>query len=255
MKNILIFLIALGAFSSCKKSSTLTDETVNQNCKLLSYDMTAFKVDYVYDSRNRITKQSFTNNGASYELPSYRTFEYATDKITVTDFPSNKKMYYTLSNNRITRLMYSVDEPNRYSDFTYNSDGYISAIKDNHWSIGSNRTLTYTNGNLTKLTVDGEVTTIEYHDKTAPSGLDMGLNKLLEYEYMLSDKIEPYIILTSFLGKQSKNLIKTIRFPSSNEYIRYDYEYDSSGKPIKITMTLSSYNNKSFSADLKWECN
>lgn len=247
-KLTLFSLIISTLLASCSKENgeTPEEETPNEKCIISSIEQTdsleTYKETYSfeYDDQGRITR---TNASSDSAFTSFN-IQYGTDKLTL------KSKYWGT-------LKYTLDEQGRLSSFVdfdvratdafkYNQEGYLSEIVST-WTPDSRYgaqeppsvytyNLTYTGGNLTKITgkgndrsVETEIT-FEYNNEEA--SLVFGVNDPLDQYFY-------FYPLPGYYGKTSKNqLVKatytTTQVNSDLNIVTFRYEKDRSGKTQSI---------------------
>lgn len=246
MKKLLSLLILSSLISfSCKKEPSKEDQTNNNTCYITNWEEGNVSINYVYDANDRIITENITKGAGVYELPGKRTFNYKSDRVTINELPSNVSYDLLLSSNRVIKFSF---KPDRYSEVTYTTDGYVSKINDysnSNNSLLHTKEFKYQNGNLTSVIATGgigtpnqntETYTLEYYqDRKAIEGMDLALNKFILPDWDLADYFAPFQLSIGLFGKSSGNLLKAVRFPNGGEYFSFTYDFDKNNKVTKIT--------------------
>jgi len=235
-----IFMLSIGilALTSCKKDSDesepmplIATETSDGITSTFSYK--DGRLDKIVNSDNSKT-----------------TFTYETSKVTVSEFESNGTIssteIYTLnskglaisststgkkkkSGNMITDRLMLKNSTSTTATYEYDANGYMTKVTMSDGTTTSSSTLVITDGNPTSGTATSEGFTF---------------NLLFAYFTDKTNTIGQENEGTTFLGKQSKNLLKsaTISFIGYSVSSNYVYEYDSKNRVTNQTETDSDGN-------------
>ncbi len=247
-KTLVIALIAIVGFSSCKKdkagidlsaeAGTEVGTTVGDKTYLISKVKNS-DTDYrsaEYDTKGRLVKFSSFYLG---ELENYATLAYTGNKVNITEFGAANKVNQTLvlnigSNGYASQAVVTETEkegPYTYTykstiNLTHNSEGYVTKMtqtslessdepNSNSETETSTTNYTYSNGNLIQLVEeyeDGDTYTEAYEYYT-------------DKAYCAFDELDEY---THFIGKTSKNLIKKMTETDKDNNGETTYTYATS---------------------------
>nr|WP_121271594.1 hypothetical protein [Pedobacter schmidteae] len=223
MKKILIFLISLNLFTSCKKSSTNDDKSnKSQNCSLTAwYEQGENSYKFQYNANSQLTEITWVNHVCS--------FGYYTNRVVYDDKGSLHE--WKLNGSNVIEY--------QGGNITY-TNGYITKIDDGYYQSQFD----WNNGNLASITTmrigdnSKYVYQLEYYtDKANIIGFDWGIEKALD----IMDDNNPPVTPTLLFGKYSKNLLKSVKY-LNNDYANLSYDYEN-GLPIRITEVYRNYNN------------
>ena len=235
MKKAYMFIIITSLFiSACSKNDNPIVEPIAPQCKIVSIkegdDPTT---TYTYDGNGKV---SLVTNLYGFGSG---TFTYQTGKINFTDINGSENQ--SLSTDASGRVI--SDGTDTYK---YNSDGYLI---EKYWRSISTTVpeyvLSYSNGNLIKVTTDNNETIDVTYDETET------YQNLLGYESPLWSSLifnqHTFSNLTAtMIGKSSKNLVKSIvmkrtengKILQFNE--TYSYKKDQEGKITTLTIVSVS---------------
>lgn len=188
--------------------------------------------DYVYDSEGRIIEQRTIINKKEENLV-IKSFEYNGNFIDASIYPESSGVL---------------------NDYTLNEDGYAIELsseisnyptiprydEDNYWiGYGKEQTLFYTDGNLIRDTQVSKSYTCTYTDYLNDTSIDLTTNLVREaYNTFTKDITLP----TDVLGKRSRNFPEKVDFIKIDDWVGYDYEFDTQGRVTKILATYHNYN-------------
>lgn len=229
----------------------------NIECRLSTLDLDSFKIQMTYNEDGSIAKSSLFYKGVARE---YTTYTYAAGKITEQSFSANNEptasSVYTLGSNGYAAQCVVINDSRKDSSFyTYDANGYLTGIRtvsydENNgayvYRATEQTTYTIANGNKVKA-VRNSTTDVEgyayetvneyYTDKPGYSGLNNELD---------------------FLGKHDVSLLKKSTFKNgvSESATNYTYEFNSDGKPTKVTQSSVTSQGTTFKQSmLLWfEC-
>lgn len=226
----MLMLMAVLSLSACKKNGINEPEKISGNCKIVSIKEDNDPAStYSYDASGKISK---VTNLYGY---GNGVFTYQTDKVNFTDAKGTENQSFNIdASGRITL--------DKFDTYKYNSDGYLieKAYRPNPTT--SNFILSYTNGNLTKVIIDGfETVNITYYDAEAVQNL-LGYENALHSSLVFNESTYSNFNI-AFLGKGSKNLVKsitkqrTISGVTQNFNDTYVYKKDTDGKIVSLEIT------------------
>jgi len=236
-KANLLILITVLSFSACSKNDNPTVEPVVPQCKIVSIkegDDPA--TTYTYDGNGKV---SLVTNLYGFGTG---TFTYQAGKINFTDI--NGSVNQSLTTDASGRLL--SDGTDTYK---YNSDGYLI---EKYWNFVSTSVpeyvLSYSNGNLTKVTTDNNETIDITYDETESYQDLIGYESPL-WSPLLFNQHTFSNITATMIGKSSKNLVKTIvlKRPENGKILQfnetYTYKKDQEGKITSLTIVSVSPGN------------
>lgn len=173
---------------------------------------------YSYDEQGRVAEiynyDIYTGNNEDYERSTTYTYSNSVIKKTYSD--SHQKWTYHLLDGRII----SEDSYNDKTEYKYDKDGYLQSVKEVYDDDESERTLTWSNGNLTKIT---------YKSKTYTDTITMFYSNIpwpkhwfcSEYDILDWDV---NLIPQGAYGKMPKYLPSKIESRFFNHTETYEYE-------------------------------
>lgn len=226
--------MALFVVASCSKSEE-EPKTETESCQLTQASVTSggetITNIYQYDGGGKITtvnSSSVFNNGT----PNTSTYAFT---YTADSFSDGDKTYALDAMGRIksSTRYYKVNNINYIATFnyTYNSDGYITEVKNS--STNEVTKFTWTAGNLTKVEdsymVGGVLSTnVQIYDYSTEVKPD-------NFYSDVPDLPVPNTYIFKFMGKQSKNLISKVRYEGGSTAEILSYGKDSNGNITSLT--------------------
>lgn len=241
MKRNLLTLSAacLLLVTSCsKKNSNETPETTKR-CLLTETTFTikggeSGKNTFIHDDKGRVLT-------GKYGDASMDQYTYTNEQITLKTVDGIITTYKLDSKGRIITETYS-DSKSRI-DYSYDTEGYLTAEVELNGTQTATTKYTYTNGNLTSIDYGADKTTISYNNDPAQENLHIDMDTDLPNFHSG--------VLKLYFGKPSKNLVSKIT--SNDGYSEsYIYEKDTNGNITKISMLASD--SKGFTVDNKYTC-
>lgn len=239
-KWICILSIGFLALSSCKKD----DENGTESLPLIATETSDGITSTFSYINGRLDKIVDNDNFKT-------TFTYETSKVTVSEFESDGTLsyseIYTLNSKGLAISSTSAGKKKKSGNITadrlmlkncasttatyeYDANGYMTKVTMSDGSTTSSSTLVITDGNPTSGTATSEGFTF---------------NMLFAYFTDKTNTIGQENEGITFLGKQSKNLLKsaTVSFIGYSSSTNYVYEYDSKNRVTKQTETDSDGNS------------
>ncbi|MEJ8818060.1 hypothetical protein [Lacibacter sp. H407] len=222
MKLVIVFLAAALLLLNCKKSritpvTDITPVAAKQPATILTDHGETFNL--LYDEHGQLLVHT-TGTAVYYYKPG--SDHFLTELLKET----NKKIIYKHAqrdvHNRIIQLeKFSADVAEATIEFTYNSDGFLSKRKLSVEGSGIVQEFIYTYdaGNLVKIE--------EYEDAVLKSTLLMEYdnNRFNSVAIDLFDFKQIGFITDAQFGKQSKNLVKSIKAVIPNEQVGIAFQY------------------------------
>ncbi|TCD12546.1 hypothetical protein EZ449_00405 [Pedobacter frigidisoli] len=210
---------AVAAFSivSCKKDQTEDPIIVAPDCKVT-------KIEYYDDNKLEETDNiTYDANGKISKIVEDKyalNFTYSADKISSVN-SDNEKVEVTLLNGRAIKS--TQVGGSAYDEYTYNADGYLSGVKYYNGGLKDTYVLSYTNNNLTNITMtNGSYTDTYIFEYNS----DLSSTNLFRINLIINQVINDFIPV-EFLGKSSKNNISKVT--STTNYTSGGASYKTEG--------------------------
>jgi hypothetical protein len=241
MKLLIVSLAAALLLLNCKKSritpaADIRTVAAKQPATIITDNGETFNL--LYDEHGQLLVHT-TESAVYYYKPGSEHF------LTQILMESNEKIIYKHAQrdaqNRIIQLKkISADVPEAMMEFTYNSDGFLSKRKLSGEGSGLVQEFIYTYdaGNLVKIE--------EYEDAVLTSTLmlEYDNNRFNSVAIDLFDFKQIGFITDAQFGKQSKNLVKSIKTVIPDEQVgiafQYIYKTDANGSVKSLEIETSN---------------
>jgi Domain of unknown function (DUF4595) with porin-like fold len=242
--KVLMLTLSVLIWAGCKKDKEIqppVDPVCNITKIVINEEANQEGLNIKYDSNNRV---SVVNPiGETYNI----TMSYAQNKVTISNPDDGLALSYNLDKGRIST--YTEDGSNYSISYTYDTDGYLIAAEENNYGTIFNYSLTYQDGNLTKINKTGTFNGITQTSETVIKYSDEPAFNFLGFVDPLSAVGEIEYYLSGYFGKASKNrvtkVIETKTTSDSNNKIiltsDYTYEKNSEGKITVVSDAINSY--------------
>lgn len=247
MKGLSGGILMYVLFTACNKDEV--PAATSPGCKVSSITMNSFQIKMSYSPAGYLTGTSLSESDI---VRDYYTYTYPNGQVLERGYSKDSVQRsictYTIGANGYASQSVNLVGANTDSTFyTYNADGYLISLRSVSYissngklTLSSSQTTTYTitNGNKVKEAIvstgtddifnfNSEVVYEYYADKTGYSGL------FNDYD---------------FLGKNSASLIKKTTTKNSSGQTSstdYTYEFDATGKPVKVLQSTATPNGLS----------
>ena len=226
----ILSIIAITGCESDKLSNTDNQEVVWKVSRLVFDD---FYYGFKYDSQDRMSQIIFGEVAGDEEIMA-RVFYEGNE---VTKLLEDVNVTYELdAKGRVVKASptflrsYDDEEDDDYEVFEYGTNGYISRVTG---PLMPDCEFEVTNGNYTRMSVNGSGLSIEYTEYPNNYSIDMN------YYLLNSATLTPFYCLwfSKFPGTVCQNLIK--RISGSDNVVTYYYTFDAAGRVSSITMNKS----------------
>lgn len=239
MKKIIPLILLVYLFSSCKKNDNISDESKTLTvCNIVEVFNSSDRSYLTYDTKGRVIKVNYNSANST----DFTTYDYQTTKILVKN-GNDLKTHLLNSSGQIYKSTCEYSTPKRVitTDYKYNTEGYLIQDIANDGNSILTRNLTYTNGNLTKITRPISLnSTVEHTWEIIYNNEDYkniaGIGSPLYIPNDVNWLFDPIIISGGYFGKPPKNLISGYSFIKNNKVISMNtitYEKNDKGNIIK----------------------
>lgn len=239
MKKIITLILLSCLFYSCKKNDNSSDESKTLTvCNIVEVLNSSDRSYLTYDTKGRIIKVNYDSANST----DFTTYDYQSSKILVMN--GNDLTTHLLNSSGLiykSTTEYSSPKEVIITDYKYNTEGYlIQDIAKNGNSVLT-RNLTYSNGNLTKITRPVSLnSSVEYTWEIIYNNEDYkniaGIGSPLYVPNDVNWLFDPIIISGGYFGKPPKNLISGYNFIINNKVSSINtiiYEKNDKGNIIK----------------------
>jgi hypothetical protein len=239
MKKIIPLILLSCLFYSCEKNDNSSDETKTLTvCNIVEVLNSSDRSYLTYDTKGRVIKVNYNSANST----DFTTYDYQATKILVMN--GNDLTTHLLNSSGLiykTTTEYPLSKEVIITDYKYNSEGYlIQDIAKNGNSVLT-RNLTYSNGNLTKIT--RPVSLISPSDNTWEILYNndnyinfIGIGSPLTIPNDVDWYFDAILISGGYFGKAPKNLISGYIFSTNNKTNSSNtitYEKNEKGNIIK----------------------
>ncbi len=231
MKKVLLFLSAISfvAISSCSSNDDgpatenpstdiLVKKAVYQQADPEGFN---FTIDYIYDG-NKLVKEQYSDGDVT-------NYFYTGDLITKIEYFIDGELYIRENfaynpSGKLTeyRHRFLADSYDEISTYTYNSDNTVT--KTNTTIPGDIRIITYTNGEISKITsMSGNTYLYTYDSNNSPMKNITGYAEIAE---AITGDYE--------LHGRAKNVTSIVLQNENQNYMMNSFVYNSNGYPTKV---------------------
>lgn len=223
-KDLLLMLLTVIIFSSCKKSPPLVNQTYG--CKISVFEHVGTEsYFFTYDDQGRVTKRNYDNK----QSERYTSFTYESDRIVVADFIYGQRIYYLDAKGRI------VSQGDWH--FKYNNEGYLIEAAEVRRDLKYVESYSYGNGDLIAITVLRQIP-----GSSSNSSVSLSYNsEPLQDLSLIANSYPPSHL--SFLGPFKGELLPFFGKLSKNLIAKYTYRRDGVPEQV-ITYNYHKYSNE-----------
>ena len=240
-RNLLVLALLLLVFGCKKNDNTKKEEENFKGCVIESITSKGSYGDessnYTYDGKGRVIKETHTSINYAGNLVRFNcTYEYLEKRINLyneyveSGRTSASNGYYELDSKR--RIIKRIDGGIVEEEYEYDSNGYLIGVTD-----GVYKPLIYENGNVVRSGASYPYTADNYYTSEP---LLQG-----EFDFARLDLLDKVVVLHSYFGKSSKNLIKSRRedYGPSSRTTTYSFTKDENGNVTRMVKTTGTAPN------------
>lgn len=249
MKKVCLLFMTAVMFMSCSKDEK--PDTKPSGCYLSTiHDANGGgKYDLKYNQEGLVSlvKLHLDDDVIDYKI----TYEKERIVVDLSDTRNNKYLgqnVYTLTNGLVSKVYYNEEGSKSEEVFEY-TDGFLSKIKN---SRGFNKNLTYKDGNLTKVEIEGAPYNVKYEYDLSLPYVGHSLSVIYsdaEHGNLDDNDIYPFLYEQGFFGKRPKNRIVATDITKKS----IEYKFDSKNNLQSIL--YSDVNDSEELSTFNYSCN